>query len=371
MTNKSEQIKSLPPADRTQRLRDAWNGSRKRKVLWILILLIVLFVLLLVGLSNGGATFNVRESWDALLSGLMLPKDQMTVSQKIIWQLRVPRVLMAIVGGMGLAVAGLIMQTILRNPLASPYTLGISSAASFGAAIAIVTGISTRSVLHELVPVNCIIACNAFICAAVCTLVVYGLSKTQRVTAETIVLFGIAMNFLFSAATSFLQYIGSEEQLTQLVYWMFGSLSKATWGKLQLTIIVVAVVIVLVALKAWDYNALALGDETAGSLGLNVERLRVIGLLLASLATAAIVSLLGPIGFIGLVAPHLGRIIIGSDHRYLIPISALLGACLLLAADVVSCKMLAPVVVPVGIVTSFIGVPLLVYLITRRKTEHW
>ena len=154
MTNKSEQIKSLPPADRTQRLRDAWNGSRKRKVLWILILLIVLFVLLLVGLSNGGATFNVRESWDALLSGLMLPKDQMTVSQKIIWQLRVPRVLMAIVGGMGLAVAGLIMQTILRNPLASPYTLGISSAASFGAAIAIVTGISTRSVLHELVPVN-------------------------------------------------------------------------------------------------------------------------------------------------------------------------------------------------------------------------
>ena len=371
MTSKSAQSEAPNLLDRKKILREAWQASRKQKAVYIVGLAVLLFFLLLVGLSNGGASFNVAESWDALLSGITLEKEEMDVSQRIIWQLRVPRVLMAIAGGMGLAVAGLVMQTILRNPLASPYTLGISSAASFGAAIAIVTGLSANSFMGGLIPANYIIAFNAFLCAAVCTFVVYGLSKTQQVTAETIVLFGVAMNFLFSAATSFLQYIGSEERLAELVYWMFGSLSKATWGKLQLTAVVVAIVMLLIFMKAWDYNALALGDETAGSLGLNVERLRVFGLLLSSLVTAVIVSLLGPIGFIGLVAPHIGRILIGSDHRYLIPISALLGACLLLAADVLSCKILSPVVVPVGIVTSFVGVPLLAYLVTRRRTERW
>lgn len=374
MTSKTEREAKTEKAALTNRqssLRESWQASRKCRILWLAGLTALLFILLLVGLSNGGASFNIRESWKALLSGITLSREEMETSQKIIWQLRVPRVLMAITGGMGLATAGLVMQTILRNPLASPYTLGISSASSFGAAMAIITGASTGSFLNGLVPSNYIIAFNAFLCASICTFAIYGLSKTQRVTAETIVLFGVAMNFLFSAATSFLQYIGSEEQLAELVYWMFGSLSKATWGKLQLTTIVVAIVMLLIFMKAWDYNALALGDETAGSLGLNVERLRIFGLLLSSIVTAVIVSLLGPIGFIGLVAPHIGRILIGADHRYLIPTSALLGACLLLSADVLSCKILSPLVVPVGIVTSFVGVPLLIYLITRRRTEHW
>lgn len=371
MTNKSGQSVKTSGSERQALLRETYQVSRRRKILCIMGLIVLLFFLLLMGLSNGGASFDVRESWRALLTGITLSKDEMEINQRIIWQLRVPRVLMAIVGGMGLAAAGLVMQTILRNPLASPYTLGISSAASFGAALAIVTGVSTGSFFAEILPANYIIAFNAFLCAAVCTFSVYGLSRTQRVTAETIVLFGVAMNFLFSAATSFLQYIGTEEQLAELVYWMFGSLSKATWGKLQLTTVVVALALVLVYLKAWDYNALMLGDETAGSLGLNVEQIRIFGLLISSLITSVIVSLLGPIGFIGLTAPHIGRILIGSDHRYLIPVSALLGACLLVTADVLSCVILSPLVVPVGIVTSFVGVPLLIYLVTRRRAEHW
>ena len=366
-----EDLRQQLYAQRSKSLRDQYSGARHQKVLWIIGLLILLGVLLIVGLSVGGASFDVRESWRALLSGITLKSDQMDINQKIIWTLRVPRVLMAIIGGIGLAVAGLVMQTILRNPLASPYTLGISSAASFGAAMSIVLGISTSTFFAGLIPANYIIASNSFLSATICTLVIYGLSRTQRVTAETVVLFGVATNFLFSAATSFLQYVASEEKLAELVYWMFGSLSKATWSKVQLSSVVVAFTLVMIYIKAWDFNALLLGDETAGSLGLNVERLRVYGLLLSSLSTSVIVSLLGPIGFIGLVAPHIARILIGSDHRYLIPITALLGACLLVLADVLSCVILAPVILPVGIVTSFVGVPLLIYLVTRRRAEHW
>ena len=378
----SNEPREVPATDETDQKKDAvklqreelqrqYSGARRRKVVWIIGLAGLLFVLLILGLSVGGATFDVKESWHALLTGLTLKTDQMNLNQKIIWTLRVPRVLMAIIGGIGLAISGLVMQTILRNPLASPYTLGISSAASFGAAMCIVLGISTSSFIAGVIPANMIIASNSFISATICTLVIYGLSRTQRVTAETVVLFGVATNFLFSAATSFLQYVASEEKLAELVYWMFGSLSKATWSKVRLCVIVVAVVFILIYRKAWDFNALLLGDETAASLGLNVERLRIYGLILSSVATSVIVSLLGPIGFIGLVAPHIGRILIDSDNRFLIPVTALLGACLLVLADVLSCVILAPVILPVGIVTSFVGVPLLIYLITRRRSEHW
>lgn len=371
MTNNQDSPASAQRILRKAALAQKYYGAKKRKLLWIMGLGILLFVLLLVGLSIGGASFNMGQSWRALMSGITTPKGQMALDEKIIWQLRVPRVLMAIVGGMGLAISGLVMQTILRNPLASPYTLGISSAASFGAALSIVLGLGTLPFLSGIVPGSYVIAFNAFLCSALCTFTIYGLSRTQRVTAETIVLFGVATNFLFSAGTSFLQYVGSEEQLSELVYWMFGSLSKANWGKLRLTTLVTLVAALLIYARAWDYNALLLGDENAGGMGIHVEQLRILGLLISSLVTATIVSLLGPIGFIGLVAPHLGRILIGSDHRFLIPVTALLGSCLLIAADVLSCIILNPVIVPVGIVTSFVGVPLLIYLVTRRRTEHW
>lgn len=363
--------KAADTGARSLLLKEQYSEARHRKLIWIIGLLVLLFFLLLLGLSVGGTSFDMAESWRALLSGIRLKPEEMDINQRIIWTLRVPRVLMAIIGGMGLAVAGLVMQTILRNPLASPYTLGISSAASFGAAMSIVLGISTSSFIAGIVPASYIIASNSFLSATICTLVIYGLSRTQKVTAETVVLFGVATNFLFSAATSFLQYVASEEKLAELVYWMFGSLSKATWSKVRLSCVAVAIVLVLIYIRAWDFNSLLLGDETAGSLGLNVERLRVYGLILSSFSTAVIVSLLGPIGFIGLVAPHLSRIIIGSDHRYLLPVTVLLGACLLVLADVLSVTLLAPVVLPVGIVTSFVGVPLLIYLVTRRRAEHW
>jgi iron complex transport system permease protein len=279
---------------------------------------------------------------------------------------------MGVVSGIGLATAGLMMQTILRNPLASPYTLGISAAASFGAAFGIVSRIS---VLAIIIPAalrqDLMIIGNSFVFAVLCTFFIYFLSKLKRMTAETIVLFGVAMMYMFEAATSFVEYLGNPEELAEFVTWTFGSTSKASWAKLRIAAIVIPVCVIFSYQQSWNFNTLLLGDEAAQSAGINVERLRVFGLIVSSLMTAVSISLLGPIGFIGLVAPHIGRILVGGDHRFLIPITCLTGSILLVLADTVSCVILAPAIIPVGITTSFVGVPLLVYLITKRRKEHW
>jgi iron complex transport system permease protein len=342
----------------------------RRKLLLILGMAILLCVLCVFGLSVGGASYSVSESWQALLAGP--GKIAGNTRHQIIWVLRVPRVLMGVVSGIGLAVSGLMMQTILRNPLASPYTLGISAAASFGAALGIVSKVSVIAVLVPAVlRTDLMIITNSFVFTVICTFLIYFLSKLQRVTAETIILFGVAMMYVFEAATSFMQYIGNPEELAELVYWIFGSMSKASWMKLRITTICVVACVLLAYRQAWNFNSLMLGDESAQSIGINVERLRIMGLLLSSFMTAVIVSLLGPIGFIGLVAPHIGRILVGGDHRFLIPISCLVGGILLVLADTLSSIILAPAILPVGIMTSFVGVPLLVYLIARRRKEHW
>lgn len=344
----------------------------QKKIVLLLILLAVLIGAGLYGLSVGASSYSVRESWEAFWAGLWVEDTaDLTVQQRIIWELRVPRVLLAVVSGAGLAFSGVIMQTILRNPLASPYTLGISAAASFGAALAIILKTGITSLFNIQWSYDFLVIGNAFVFALLCTLVIYFMTKRQSVTPETIILFGVAMMFMFSAGTSFLQYLGNPEELAGLVYWMFGSLSKATWAKLQITSIVVLIVLVIGYRWAWDFNLLMVGDESAKSTGIDVERLRLVGLILASLTTAVIISILGPIGFIGLVAPHLGRILVGGDHRYLIPVACVLGSLVLVFADTISRTVLAPVVIPVGIITSFIGAPLLIYLMLRGRKEYW
>jgi iron complex transport system permease protein len=354
-----------------EEMRQAYDRHIRRKLFLILFLTGLLIFLCLSGLSVGGASYDIGESWNAIVSGLGKPAGEMELRHRILWQLRIPRVLMAMASGTGLALAGLVMQTILRNPLASPYTLGISSAASFGAALAIVLKTGVTAWLPFTVPYDYLIGANAFCFTFLSTFAIYLLSKSQKVTPETIILFGVAVSYVFSAGSSLLQYIGKSEELAALAYWMFGSLSKANWSKLRICSAAVGIVFLLIYRRAWDFNSLLLGDESAKSMGINVERLRVTGLLLASFTTAVIVSMMGPIGFIGLVAPHLGRILTGSDHRYLVPVSCLLGMVLLVLADTLARTVFSPVVIPVGIVTSVVGVPLLIYLIMKRRTEHW
>jgi iron complex transport system permease protein len=200
---------------------------------------------------------------------------------------------------------------------------------------------------------------------------VYGLAKYKGITPETMILAGIAIMYLFQAMTSFLQYVGRSEQVQEVVFWMMGSLGRSSWNRVAIVFAVIAICFPYLWLKSWDINAMGAGDETATSLGVNVERTRVISLFLVSIITASVVCFTGTIGFIGLVAPHIARMVIGGDHRFLLPASALVGGLLLLGADTLARTILAPVILPVGIMTAFLGIPFFIYLFMRRNREFW
>lgn len=342
----------------------------RKKLLIIFTLVIALCTLILISLSLGSSSFGIIESLKSIFY-FLFPGSKGTLAYNIIWTLRFPRVLMAIVAGIALAASGLIMQSTLHNPLASPYTLGISSAASFGAALTIILRSSLFSYFRSGLGYEIPTILTSFFFATVCIIIVYILAKVQKGSSETIILLGIAMMYLFSAGLSLLQYIGDPDELAELVYWMFGSLSKSSWPKLAIASAIILFILPLIYKWSWDLNALASSDENAQSLGINVKKLRLKGLILASLMTAIITSFLGPIAFIGLVAPHLARMIIGGDHRFMLPTSCLVGAVLLLMSDTIARTIVSPIVIPVGIITSFIGVPLFIHLMLKRRREFW
>jgi iron complex transport system permease protein len=277
------------------------------------------------------------------------------------------RIVGALLAGAGLAVAGVVMQCILRNPLASPFTLGISSASAFGASFAIIF-MGAGSSMTSIVSINnpYITTMCAFLFSLLATGAILLLTKVTRVSAETMILAGIAISVMFSAGLSFMQYIATDSQLGNIVAWTFGDLGKATWSWNALIILVLLPVALYFFYKRWDYNALDAGEDTAKGLGVNTERERIIGMVLSSVLSAFIVSFFGIIAFIGLLGPHMARMIIGSDHRYLLPLSIILGAIILIIADGVGQVILYPSVIPVGIITSMLGGPLFIYLLIRR-----
>jgi iron complex transport system permease protein len=336
-----------------------------RKMIFFLLIILAMILLTGVAVTLGSANLSVKDVYIAI-AARFLPEHFETTrfANTIVWGLRLERILMGIVAGMGLSVAGAAMQGILKNPLASEFTLGVSSAACFGAALAIVMGAGFTGGEYLIIG-------NSFIFTLMASFAVYGLAKYKGITPETMILAGIAIMYLFSAMTSFLQYIGHAEQVQEVVFWMMGSLGKASWDKLAIIIGVLAVCLPYLLIKSWDINAMGAGDETAKSLGVDVEKTRVICMILGSLITASIICFTGTIGFIGLVAPHITRMVIGGDHRFLLPGSALVGGLLLLGADTLARTVLAPVILPVGIMTSFLGVPFFVYLFMRRRKEFW
>ncbi|MEA5388765.1 iron ABC transporter permease [Haloarculaceae archaeon H-GB2-1] len=272
-----------------------------------------------------------------------------------------------------MAVAGAAIQSVLRNPLGSPYTLGISQAAAFGAAFAIVVlGSGTSADSGSLIEVTnpYLTTTAAFLGSLVSTGVILGIAKYKRATPETMVLTGIALAALFTAGTTALEFFATNTELATLVFWKFGDVSGTTWKVNAVVWTVVLLGAAYFVRHAWSYNVLDAGDETAQSLGVNVDRVRMVGMVVASLVTAVVVSFFGIIGFVGLVVPHIVRRVIGGDERFLLPASCVTGAALLLVADTVARTVLSPVVLPVGIVTSFVGVPLFVYLILNGR-EYW
>ncbi|MCK9406142.1 MAG: iron ABC transporter permease [Methanothrix sp.] len=336
-----------------------------KRALFFLILLLGTALLASMAVTLGSADLSIREVYAAIMARFLPDYFESTsYANTIVWGLRLDRILMGILSGMGLAIAGAAMQGILKNPLASEFTLGVSSAAGFGAALAIVLGAG-------FVGGEYLIIGNAFIFTLIASFTVYGLAKYKGITPETLILAGIAIMYLFSAMTSFLQYVGHAEQVQEVVFWMMGSLGKSSWEKAGIISAILAVCLPYLIIKSWDINAMGAGDETAKSLGVNVERTRVISMVLVSLITASIICFTGTIGFVGLVAPHITRMVIGGDHRFLLPGSALVGALLLLGADTLARTILAPVILPVGIMTSFLGVPFFVYLFMKRRKVFW
>jgi iron complex transport system permease protein len=270
---------------------------------------------------------------------------------------------MAVLVGCGLAIAGTVFQAILRNPLASPHTLGIGSSAGFGAVMAIVFGAGFHN--------EYLIAGNAFFFALLSSFLILGVARLKRSTPETMILAGIAIMFLFSSLSSLFQYMGTMEEVHEIVFWFFGSLSKVGWKEISIAAVMILLPCPVLLKWSWDFNLLAAGDESAKALGVNVTRVRMLGIVLASLITAGTICFTGVIGFIGLVSPHITRMVIGGDHRFLIPASALVGAVLVLTADTLGRTLWAPQVIPIGIVTSFIGVPFFFYLLMKRTREYW
>ncbi len=289
----------------------------------------------------------------------------------VIWNIRLPRMAASVIAGAGLAMAGAIMQNILRNPLASPFTIGISQGAGFGAAFAIIIlGAGTTHLAgNEAVTLNApdLVVLSAFAGSMLAVAFILGLALLRRITPEAVILAGVALSAFFGAATMFLQYFASDMQMAATVFWTFGDLGKAGWRENGIMLAAFLIAFIYFFAVRWRFNALQWGDDVARSLGVRVQRLRIVGMVLASLTVAVTTAFLGIIGFIGLLAPHIARFIVGNDYRFLIPCSALLGSLLLLLSDIVARMLMPPIILPVGIITSFLGAPLFLYLLIKGQ----
>ena len=321
-----------------------------------------LAVLLVAGfvfdLVTGPSGMAVSEALTALIDPASVSRSTLI----IVWEVRLPPALLALLVGAALSLAGAEMQTILNNPLASPFTLGVSSAASLGAALAIVLGIGLPGV-----PQSWLVVTNAFLFAFGSVLLLQAIAATRSAGTDSLVLFGIALVFAFNALVALIQFVASADALQQLVFWGMGSLTRASWPAIGVLAVVLALTFPFSVAAAWKLTALRLGEDRARSLGVDVGRLRFAALFRISLLAATSVAFVGTIGFVGLVGPHIARLLIGEDHRFFLPASALTGALVMALADAASKSIVPGVLLPVGIVTSLVGLPVFFTLILRRR----
>ena len=344
-----------------ERLQAGYRTRIARRYMILLVVAIMLAASFTFDIMNGPGNFPFVMVLETLLD-----KSAHGVRMEvIIWDYRVAIAVTAILVGAILAVAGAQMQTILNNPLAEPFTLGVSSAASFGAALAIVLGWSVIPGVGHL-----IVTMNAFIFAlGTCAFILFA-TRIKGVGSETMILFGIAIFFSFNAALAMMQYMASEDQLARIVFWMMGSLSRASWEKISIAAILLAIAIPISLIRTWQLTALRMGEETAISLGIDVARLRIEMLIIISILAATAVAFVGTVGFIGLVGPHIARLIVGEDQRFFIPLAALVGALAMSLTSILS-KMITPgVIYPIGIITALIGVPVFVSVILSARKER-
>jgi iron complex transport system permease protein len=330
----------------------------QRKLALIFALLALCGISLVVDIATGPASLGFLD----VLSALFRSGQMAGNARVIVRVMRLPIALMAIAAGANLGLAGAVMQTILGNPLASPYTLGIGSGAAFGASLAIVAGIGVIPTFGEY-----LVSVNAFFFSMLACILLYLLGRNRKMPTETMVLSGIALLFIFQALQALLQYGASEGEVQTIVFWSFGSLQKANGVKVACVFAVLSVCLPILLKRSWAFTALLMGEEKASSFGIRVDHLKITSFIAISLLTAVSVCFVGTIGFIGLAGPHIARMLVEEDQRFYLPVSALCGALLLSVASIVSKSIVPGVVFPIGIVTSIIGVPFFFVLIWKTR----
>ena len=348
--------------DKLPELETEYGKYIRFKRLFIVIMILMMLVIALVAIASGSSGMTLGEVINTILG------NGTAKSRVVVFNLRLPRIVTAIVAGIGLAAVGCVMQSILRNPLASSSTLGVSQGAAFGAAFAIIaldSGMQSQTLDGVAISNPYTTSICAFVGSMLSTLVVLGLSRIKKITPQTMILSGVALSSLFSGGTTLLQYFADDVKVAAVVFWTFGSLGSTSWREIIIMSVVVGAALVFFLLNRWNYNALQSGESTAKGLGVNTDRLLLVSMVVCSATASVIVSYIGIINFIGLIAPHLMRRVVGSDYRYLLPASALMGSVLLLLSDTVARLIVQPVVLPIGAITSFLGAPLFLYLIFK------
>lgn len=319
----------------------------RKKWFTLFFLVAALCAVTLISLSIGSSRLPFMEIFRVLTGGGEV------ASRTIIFNVRFPRIATGIAAGFALALAGCIMQNVLRNPLASASTLGVAQGASFGAAIAIVY-------------FQAGVVIFAFLGGITSTIFILLIARISGVTPAAMILVGVALSAMFTGGTTLVQYFADDMRIASIVYWTFGNLGRAGWSEITLIFIVSTIALVYFLFNRWNYNAMEGGTHTAKSLGVNVDMLILISMTVATLISAVAIAFVGTINFIGLIAPHIVRKFVGNDYRFLIPCSAIMGAVIMLGADIAARMIAAPAILPIGALTSFLGAPMFLYILIKR-----
>lgn len=345
---------------------EEYRKYRLKKTLLLIFGVTFLPFVFVWSLRSGSIEVSLLEIWNILIG-----RETKGTAYTVIMYSRLPQVLAALMAGAGLAVSGTGMQSILRNPLCSPFTLGISAAGAFGAALVVFLGngsvhLSANSVSELELPGGSVMF-GAFVSCAIASVLILALSTRRNITNETIILIGVALSAFYGAGLMLLQFFANEQQLAAMVYWTFGDTVRADWNSIPLIAVILTVSSVYFITQGWNYNALSLGEEAAHGLGVPIRKTRAIGMFFASLLTAVLVATLGIIGFIGLIVPHIARLLIGSDTRFVIPFSLILGAIFLLFTDTLARTAISENTIPVSILTAFLGAPIFLVMLLHKK----
>lgn len=356
--------------DERRDFKKEYKGQFRRSIIIICILVLITSVVFVYSLSISQYPISFSEAYRILLDNLRGAANPNNYTEwlknTIVMDMNIPRAIAGVTVGMILGIGGAVMQSMVKNPLADPYTAGISSGAYFGVTVYLVLGIS----ILPLTQGDAAMIANAFVFALIPAAAIIIMSSIRKTSPTMMVLIGIGVMYMFSASTTMLKVIASPESLAEIYTWGIGYIGKVVWDNVPILIAAATVILVSMMLMSGKINILASDDNLSTSLGVNPNRTRLILLVIISITTAAAVCFTGTIGFVGLVAPHIARMFVGSNSRYLIPCSAGVGAFMLLAADCVA-RNAGTTGLPVGVITALIGSPLFLYFLIRQKKNAW